>query len=279
MTDGVSQSDESAGSPLAGALLHASVATDDRPERRWAYPVVEMAALSLFIAFHLLAVLVLSAPPSDAVRSLQRMLERHAYAGDYLRTAGIARSWSVFAPDPARQNAFTRVFVEAHDGQEWDLGHDALGRRRYPYLFYDRLAKINRQMLRRADYRLSYAGWVCRCWERDHRGQPARAVRLVVTRTLVPTPAQAYVTMGYDPRSLDVEDSPPEIHTCATIPHGQLPPNLRARYELPGPALAFRDVARRTWWEQRARASGGPGDGGGAAPADPTDRSSAEPLE
>lgn len=281
MTDGVSQSGESAGSPLAEALLRAPVVADDRTERRWAYPTAEMAALSLFIAFHLLAVLVLSAPPSDALRPLQRILERHLHAGDYLRTAGIARSWSVFAPDPARQNAFTRVLVEAQDGQEWDLGHDVLGRRHYPYLFYDRLAKINRQMIRRADYRRSYAAWVCRRWEQDHGGQPARAVRLVGIRTRVPSPAQAYVTMGYDPRGLDVEDSPPEIHECATIPHGQLPQNLRARYGLPGPALVFRDVARNTWWNQRARGSGGPADAGGPvpAPSDLTDRSPADPLE
>jgi hypothetical protein len=279
MADGISRSGESAASPVAEVLLHAPVATDDRPERRWAYPKLEMAALSLFLTFHLLAVLVLSVPLSDAVRPLQRMLERHAHAGDYLRTAGIARSWGVFAPEPARQNAFTRVLVEAQDGEEWDLGHDLLGRRRYPYLFYDRLAKINRQMLRRTDYRLSYAAWVCRRWERDQGGQPARAVHLVGIRTRVPTPDQAYVAMGYDPRGLNVEDSPPEIHACATTPHGQLPPDLRARYRLPGPPLAFRDVARSTWWDQRARASGGPADAGDPARADPTDRFPVEPLE
>jgi hypothetical protein len=279
MTDGARQSGESARSPLAEALLHAPLAADDEPERPWAYPMVEMVALSVFIAFHLLAVLFLSAPPSDAVRPIQRMLDRHAHAGAYLRTAGIARNWGVFAPDPARQNAFTRVLVEARDGQEWDLGHEALGRRRYPYLFYDRLAKINRLMLRRADYRLSYAAWVCRGWERDHAGEPARAVRLVAIRTRVPSPAQAYVAMGYDPRGLDVEESPPEVHVCATTPHGQLPPDLRARYGLPGPALVFRDMARDTWWDRRARASGAPSEAGVTAHVDPTERSSAEPLE
>ena len=246
-------------------------------QRGWraSYTFSGAILISLFIAYHLTAVLIHSAPGTGAV-SLQAFLNRHAHTGDYLRAAGIARSWAVFAPDAPRQNTFARVLVEGSDGQEWDLGHEVLGRRRHPYLFYDRMAKINRQMLRRKEYRLSYAGWVCREWERSHGGEPARAVRLVTIRTRVPSPAQAYLTMGYAPRGLEVDEATPEVYPCASTPHGQLPASLRARYGLPPIAATFREVPRRTW----------SGRGGGArdaeladTPSDSTDPPSGEPVE
>jgi hypothetical protein len=206
---------------------------------------VGLLLVSLFIAYHLTAVLVHSAPPSSALGPLQTVLNRHLHTGDYLRAVGIARSWAVFAPDTPRHNVFTRVLVEDADGQEWDLGHEPFGRRRHPYLFYDRMGKINREMARRASYRLTYAGWVCRDWERTHGGVPARAARLMIVRTRVPAPDQAHATMGYSPLGLTVEETAPEVYACASTQHGQLPPALRARYGLPPSALPFQAGPRR----------------------------------
>jgi hypothetical protein len=161
----------------------------------------------------------------------------------------------VFAPDAPQRNLFTRVVVVDGSGREWDVGHDILGRRTYPYLLYDRMAKINRQMLRQQQYLLPYAGWVCRDWERGHGGEAARAVRLLPIYSRIPTPEVAYRTMGYSPAGLNFEEALPETFECRTIPHCQMPPYLRARMGLPPQGTAFRDVARRSW---AARTASGP---------------------
>lgn len=234
-------------SSLEQRLLHDPVPDDDRPGRRWAYPRGTMLVLSCFIAYHLTAVLVHSAPMPGA-RPLRERLARVADTEQYLGATGITWSWGVFAPDPPQRNVFTRVVVVDAGGQEWDLGHDIRGRRAYPYLLYDRMAKINRQMLRQKEYLLLYAGWVCREWEHGHGGAGARTVRLVPVITRIPPPEKAYRAMGYTPAALDFEEALPETFDCASIPHGQMPPRLRARAGLPpSPPGAFREVGRRSW--------------------------------
>ena len=84
----------------------------------------------------------------------------------------------------------------------------------------------------------------------------------------MPSPAQAYLTMGYAPRGLDADETVPEVYPCASTPHAQLPANLRARYGLSPLASAFQDVPRGTWWGQDGRT-------GGARDAEPA----AEPIE
>ncbi|HKZ05252.1 MAG TPA: hypothetical protein VJU81_07250 [Methylomirabilota bacterium] len=233
-------------SSLEQRLLHDRIPDDDQPGRRWSASRRTLLVLSLFIAYHLLAVLAHSLPAPGA-RPLRAWLARVAETESYLGATGISWSWGVFAPDPPRRNLFTRVVVVDGSGQEWDLGHDIVGRRAYPYLVYDRMAKINRQMLRQKQYLLPYAGWVCREWERGHGGEGARTVRLLPIYSRIPAPEVAYRTMGYSPAGLNVEEALPEIFECPTIPHGQLPPRLRARLGLPPQGTAFREVARRSW--------------------------------
>jgi len=254
-------------SSLEQRLLHGPIPDDDEPGRRWSAAPRTLLVLSVFIAYHLLAVLAHSLPAPGA-RPLRAWLERVAETESYLGATGISWSWGVFAPDPPQRNVFTRVVVVDAGGQEWDLGHDILGRRTYPYLLYDRMAKINRQMLRQKQYLLPYAGWVCRDWERAHGGEGARTVRLLPITSRIPAPEVAYRTMGYSPSGLDLTEARPENFECATIPHGQIPPRLRARFGLPPQGTAFRDVARHSW-----AARGAPG------PAEAVDASGAPPLE
>jgi len=254
-------------SSLEQRLLHDPIRDDDEPGRRWSAPSRTLLVLSVFIAYHLLAVLVHSLPAPGA-RPLRAWLARVAETESYLGATGISWSWGVFAPDPPQRNVFTRVVVVDAGGQEWDLGHDILCRRTYPYLLYDRMAKINRQMLRQKQYLLPYAAWVCREWERGHGGEGARTVRLLPITSRIPAPEVAYRTMGYSPAGLDFTESRPENFECTTIPHGQIPPRLRARLGLPSQGVVFHDVARHTW-----AARGAPG------PADGMDASGAPPLE
>ena len=252
-------------SSLEQRLLHDPIPDDDEPGRRWSAPPRTLLVLSVFIAYHLLAVLAHSFPAPGA-RPFQAWLGRVAETDSYLGATGISSSWGVFAPDPPQRNVFTRVIVVDAKGQEWDLGHDILGRRAYPYLLYDRMAKINRQMLRQKQYLLPYAGWVCRAWERGHGGEGARAVRLLPIYSRIPAPEVAYRTMGYSPAGLDIVEARPEIFECATIPHGQLPPRLRARLGLPAQGTVFREVARRGWAARGAPDASEAVDAAGAPP-------------
>jgi hypothetical protein len=69
----------------------------------------------------------------------------------------------MFAPNPPLLNTFTRVLVEDRTGQVSDLRHDIYGRRRYPYLFHDRMGKVNRRLIeQKKEYETPYAAWVCR---------------------------------------------------------------------------------------------------------------------
>jgi hypothetical protein len=131
--------------------------------------------------------------------------------------------------------------------------HDIYGRRPYPYLFYDRMGKINRRLIEQKGYQRSYGAWVCRDWERTHDGKSLEEVRIVKLETVIPPPRRAYETMGFDPRALEVSRTEEEVVRCDTVTHGQLPNELRRRLGLrPVDDRRFRDIDQKTWWT-RAR--------------------------
>jgi hypothetical protein len=166
--------------------------------------------------------------------------------------------WGMFAPDPPSLNGFVRVLVEDRDGKIQDLRHDIYGRRGYPYLFYDRLGKINRRLIdRKLDYRPVYASWVCRDWARTHRGDPPRAVRFVTIWTQIPTPLEAYRSMGYDPMSLKLNEEPGEAFDCDAITNGRLPSTLRARYGFAAGSDGGVPEVPGATWRTRPRAGEG----------------------
>jgi hypothetical protein len=256
---------------LARGLLRDPVPDDDQPGERWAYPFRAMLAISLFVIYHVVAVLAFNLPNVPATRSLQFFLNARLGMTDYIWTTGNYQDWGLFAPDPARSNLFLRVLVEDETGSVVDMGHDIYGRRTYPYLVYDRMGKINRRVATGDEYREPYAAWVCREWARSHGGEPPREVRLVNMGTRLPSPDVAYASMGFDPRALPLVTRVPDRYRCADIPQGQLPPFLRARFGLSGHAgIPFRDVTLRTWWTARGPdgRAGGPGarESGTAAP-------------
>lgn len=228
------------------------VPPDGRPEVRPAYPRGIRILLTAFIAYHVLFLLIGNLPGRGLARGLTWIFDRYAQLPRYAAVIGSSQNWAVFAPNPYRANVFLKVLVVDARGRSWDLRHDIQGRRRYPYLFYDRRAKINRRLLRQQGERPLYAAWVCRDWERTHHGQPAREVQFVKTWTRIPAPAEAYRTAGYDPMSLPVEEQPEQTFQCASIVHGQLPDGLRRRYGLsPAAPSPFRDVPARSWWTER----------------------------
>jgi hypothetical protein len=240
---------------LADELLHTPRLDDDRPTERWAYRPWLLAVMSLFVAYHALVLLVHNLPAKGLSKQVHTVFNEKLQAATYMRATGNTQSWAMFAPNPHRSNMFMKVLVKDGAGEVWDLAHDIYGRRTYPYLFYDRMGKINRRLIEEKGYRRHYAAWVCREWEMTHGGEAPEEVQFVKMWTQVPPPEKVYKYMGYDPMKLYLNQREEESIRCSTSYHGQLPDEMRARLGLPeGKSGRFRDVHVRTWWDtQKAK--------------------------
>ncbi len=261
---------------LAHDLLHAPVPEPERP-RPWAYRSWAMALVSLFIAYHATILMVHNLPNKGLSKGLHKWFnDTHEpeFLGKprklsldmrtYMLATGNTQSWAMFAPNPHRSNTFMKVMVKDKDGEIWDMAHDIYGRRRYPYLFYDRMGKINRRIIEQKGYRRHYAAWVCREWERTHEGEPAIEIQFVKMWTRVPPPEKAIADaggnpfkMGYDPMELKLFQREEDGIRCRTTRHGQLPNYLRERYGLPlleKEDKVFRPVIHRSWWDKKETA-------------------------
>ena len=242
---------------LAQALLHRPVATDDQPGRRWCYRGLMQLVATLFILYHGVILLVHNLPSKGLANGVQKVLNEKLQADEYWRATGNTQSWAMFAPNPHRSNIFMKVLVEDANGEVWDLKHDIYGKRSYPYLWYDRMGKINRRLVDQKGYRRHYAAWVCRQWEKDHEGEPAVEVRFVKMWTSIPTPQAVwkraegnFFKLGYDPMELHLHEREEDTIRCRTTRQAQLPNYLRERYGLPPkPDNYFLEAHDRTWWD------------------------------
>jgi len=231
-------------SSLASTLLRSPLhGTETVDGGGWAYGRFGVALVSLFIGYHALSLLLHVTPHGGLAKRAREVLGHGLKTGAYIRASANNQTWSMFAPNPHRSNVFVRVLAEDRAGEVWDLGHDMHGRRRYPYVFYDRMAKINRRLADRSAYLGPYAAWVCREWERTHGGEPARRVHLVKISTRVPPPQvvvpapkkirPSWTSVGHDPLRLQLKRKPLKVFECAMLPEGQLSPERRAQLGLP----------------------------------------------
>ena len=252
---------------VATALLHEPVPELSASSQggRFAYRWWGMLLVSLFVAYHASVLLVHNLPNKGLSRDLHRFFDKHLQMRSYLYATGNTQSWAMFAPNPHRTNFFMKVMVVDDTGEIWDLAQDIYGRRRYPYLFYDRMGKINRRIIEQKGYRRHYAAWVCREWERTHQGKPAQEVRFVKMWTRVPPPEAVIehaqgnpVAMWYDPMQLPLKQREEDAIPCDTTRQAQLPNHLRERYGFePVDDTVFRPIYIRTWkdrQEAKARA-------------------------
>lgn len=251
--------DQKSDPTLADTLLHQPVAADDRPSRRWAYGGVMQIIATVFILYHGVILLVHNLPSKGLAKGAQKVLNDRLDANTYWQATGNTQSWAMFAPNPHRSNIFMKVMVKDAAGDVWDLKHDIYGKREYPYLWYDRMGKINRRLIDQKGYRRHYAAWVCREWEKDHEGESAEEVQFVKMWTQIPPPQAVFerangniFKMGFDPMQLPLKQREEDIISCATNRQAQLPNYLRERYGLePAPERHFKPLSVRTWWDQR----------------------------
>ena len=236
---------------LTVSLLRAPLTVAAEDKRRYAYKPLAATLVSLFILYHVVALLQHTTPSGGFAVNVSKQLAETLHVGSYMRATSNIQSWSMFAPNPHRSNMFLQVFVELQNGEILDLQHDMYGRRDYPYMFYDRMGKINRRLIEQDRYQRHYAAWVCRDWAMNHDGEMPVRVKYVKMWTKVPHPAKVIPTMGFDPMQLKLTKEHLPSVECATTVHAQLPDEVRLRHGLPPLAPGvFRDAIVQTWHDK-----------------------------
>jgi hypothetical protein len=198
------------------------------------YSTTAALLLSLFLAYHVVTVVLYNLPTVEVAQTLRAALDRPLAIKSYMAVNNNPPGWGLFAPNANQANYFTKVLVEDAAGRSRDMQADIYGRRAYPYLVYDRLGNLNRRVAQgETSLRPFYAAWFCREWERTHRGEPARAVVLVRRWTRIPPPEDAYATGGFHPMGLFPNEDQTVRFECDSTPGARLPDELRRRFALP----------------------------------------------
>lgn len=259
MDEPLTPDDDAPAPTLADRLLHAELPVE---RKRWAYPWWGMLLVSVFVVYHATILLVWNTPSTHLAEGLHKVFNKTFVMRDYMYATGNHQSWAMFAPNPHRSNMFMKVLVTDKEGQVWDLAHDIYGHRKYPYILYDRMGKINRRIIEQKGYRRHYAAWVCREWERTHGGEAAREVKYVKMWTRIPPPRAVIEAAGwnlgamwYDPMQLHLHQSEEDTIPCRTTRQAQLPIELRERYGLPTEGVRYLGLTIQTWWDTRERAA------------------------
>lgn len=221
-----------------------------------AYGRIAGLLLAAFIAYHLIALLHHLFPRNGLALRFSRALNVYTYMEAYIKRTTHTQGWKMFAPNPHRLNEFTRVYLEDASGEVWDLKHDIYGRRRFPYLFYDRGGKLNRRLMgKHHRWQIVYAAWVCREAERTALLQhtpPPKRVHFVKLWNRIPPPRYAFAQGGYDPMALKIRRALTGVYDCTQIPDGRLTNIQRARMGLPTvDDSGFEVTPSRTWFERR----------------------------
>jgi hypothetical protein len=255
--------------PLHESLLHGeAVASGRRPDSPWAYSLWGILVVSVFVLYHASVLLIWNLPSKGLAKPFHSSFLEHTKGKQYFSGTRNNQSWAMFAPNPNRTNNFVHVYVEDLEGELWDFEQDIWAEDRYPYFWYSRMGKINRRIDGKKHFQRMYGAWVCREWERQHEGQPAKTVSFVRRVSRVPMAKEVLANDGWDQWQARSEQTQQETIHCKTVLHGQLPNELRVRYGLEPRSeeeeeRIFRDLSMRTWWdkaeEERKRAESGRG--------------------
>ena len=245
--------------PRSRRLLHGPQELEPtaRPDG-WSYPLIGMFVVSLFIAYHMAVLLTWNTPSNGFAKQMHRQVLQSTHGRRYFTAISSTQSWSMFAPNPNRTNVFIRVLVEDQEGEWWDMGHDIWKVDRFPYVFYDRMGKVNRRIDGKKGYQKAYGAWMCRQWGLTHEGVLPTRVKFVKRWTRIPKPdtlvRKALETgeWGYEPWKLKSRQKEQEVIDCNKTVHAQLDNEMRARHGLAQlDDDGFKPLRVRTWWDRK----------------------------
>ncbi len=242
--------------PLHETLLAAPPVPSERaPDRRWAYGLAPTLLATAFLLYHTTVLLVWNTPHKGLLKQFHSTYLKQVKGYEYFKGTRQTQSWGMFAPNPNRTNVFIQVFVEDQDGELWDFEQDIWAEDRYPYIWYDRRGKVNRNLDGKKHYQRIYGAWACREWERIHAGEAPKSVTFIKRWTRVPNHRDIIAQGGWDQWAAESIQKEQETITCKTVVHGTLPNELRERYGLPliDEDQDFRPVVSRSWWDKAER--------------------------
>ena len=231
------------------------------PDRPWAYAPWGRFLVGALVVYHIFAVAVWCMPDKQCLQTFRAAAQ--APFRLWLTRTHTAQGWGMFAPNPPRHNVFLKVLVIDEQGEAHDMRSDmyAPGRKPVPWIFNDRIFKMNRRMsggeAGKGDwYQKWYGRYHCREWALQHGGVAPKKVELYKVSYRIPGPEEV-AKGGYYLPELQLERFSKEtrLHTtnCASEPEAQLSDEIRARHDLPPlPEGAYKPWVkdRRGKWEK-----------------------------
>ena len=187
-------------------------------------------SLILFaVLYHSLAV-GLSLFPNYPILNKWRSPAAAVFA-NWLKGTGTNQSWRMFAPNPPRSNTFLKTVVVEADGDRWDLRNNSFHYRPNPWIWNDRMRKMQRRMAGKGKWYLRYwASWQCREWTLLTGEVPVEVETSKIV-TNIPPPDAVAKKGPYHPRKLKAREHPLQTHPCKG--EGELPLFMKERYGLP----------------------------------------------
>jgi len=151
--------------------------------------------------------------------------------GGWLRGSATNQSWRMFAPNPPRSNTFLKTVVIEDDGDRWDLRNNSFHYRPNPWIWNDRMRKMQRRMAGKGKWYLRYwASWQCREWTLE-TGEMPYQIEASKIITKIPGPDAVAKKGPYHPRKLRAKERHIQDHKCKG--KGELPLYMKERYGLP----------------------------------------------
>jgi len=232
------------------------------PDRPWAYGPWGRFLVGSLVVYHIAAVAIWCMPDKQCLKTFRAAAQ--APFRVWLTRTHTAQGWGMFAPNPPRHNVFLKVLVTDEQGEVHDMRTDmyAPGRKPVPWIFNDRIFKMNRRMsggeAGKGDwYQKWYGRYQCREWALQHGGVAPKKIELYKVSYRIPTPEEVAKGGYYLPElQLSKYGKEVRLHTtqCASEPEAQLSDVVRARHDLPPlPAGAYKpwDKDRRSKWEKK----------------------------
>lgn len=219
-------------------------ANTDEAAGPWAYGPCGRLVLGALCVVHGVATVASQIPERPLLVHVRAVAG--ALVGRWQRLTGTAQRWAMFAPRPPIINVSLRTEVVDAAGEVHDLRSElhrpeVLGGVQW---WPDRNRKVLLNVMQeRRELGPWYARGLCRRWALEHAGETPRQVRLTELRAPLALPWEAATGDRVERFAAGVTARPLLTVACPQEPHGQLPPEVRARHGLAdGPWPLFKKL-------------------------------------